>query len=377
MKRLVPIPFLLIACGSESSDDPTAPKPEPRYHLCADAVLPNGFGLAWQNLNHRISKWSVRVDASRAESCTDGGGATLNTTFIGGDWTTGQSSTDIPIVMLDYAVVAPREPGVKTDPYLWAAHHETSFDIDPSQRAATTTSRPDSSHPRVEVLTGLELDTDVPQDASYPENYDPAHGDTSRGVTARVMDRSDGDVDVEVALLHGEADRPPMNAAIPFARTRAIVAHTTVEVPEGVITRATKTFRLTYPMQDALDTTPIPHGDDAAMSMEIAGELGFAHGIVLLTGISFALFPDLVYGDYLRELSVRPRNVRYDSKTGVARLILDGYVSNSGFLTMAGMDADMTFDVVLVQWNGGGAPVQVGFVSSFETGQASFELPME
>lgn len=51
--------------------------------------------------------------------------------------------------------------------------------------------------------------------------------------------------------------------------------------------------------------------------------------------------------------------------------------SNSGFLTMAGMDADMRFALVLVQWNGGGRPIQRSFSSSFETGSTEFALPME
>lgn len=381
MKRslLLCVPLLALSCGSSGDPESTpGPTPEPRYALCADAVLPNGFGLGWEKLNHRISQWSIRVDSTNAETCSGDGGSSLLTTFVGGDWTTGQSSTDTPIVMVDYVVVAAREPIDAAGPQqVWTTHNETAIDIDPTQHARTVADRPAASNPRVEVLTGLELDTNVAQDADYPEDYDPAHGYTSRGITARVTDLDDGNVDVEIAFEHGEADRPPMNKAIPFARTRAVVAHTTVEVAGGHFTRATKQFRLTYPMQDALDATPLPHGDDAVMAMDIVGEPGFEHGMVLLTGISFSLFPDLPYGDYLRELSVRPRNVKYDPKTGKARFILDGYVSNAGFLTMAGMDADMFFDVVLVQWNGGGRPVQVAFSSSFETGQASFALPME
>jgi hypothetical protein len=380
VKRFVLLALLLPACGSANEGDPSpAPTPEPRYALCADAVVPNGFGLAWEKLNHRISRWSIRVDPSKAETCSANPGSTLHTTFVGGDWTTGQAATDVPIVMLDYAVVAPRDPNgaVRKPQHVWATHHATALDIDPSQHASAIADRPASEHPRVEVLTGLELDTNVPQDADYPEDYDPAHGYTSRGVTARVTDRDDGSVDVEIAFEHGKADRPPMNAAMPFARTRAVVEHTTLEVPGGHITRATKQFRLTYPLQDALDATPIPHGEDALMTTVIEGVSGYEHGMVLLTGISFSLFPDLPYGDYLRELSVRPRNVRYDPETGRAKFVLDGYASNSGFLTMAGMDADMRFDLVLVQWNGGGAPVQVSFSSSFDTGEASFALPME
>jgi len=44
---------------------------------------------------------------------------------------------------------------------------------------------------------------------------------------------------------------------------------------------------------------------------------------------------------------------------------------------MAGMDADMRFALVLVQWNGGGRPIQRSFSSSFETGSTEFALPME
>lgn len=381
MNRLVLLcASLLAACGSAHEDDPNpAPAPEARYDLCADAVVPNGFGLAWQNLNHRISRWEIRVDPSRAERCSGDGGSTLHATYVGGDWTTGQSATDVPVVMLDYVVVAPRDPNgaVRKPQQVRATHRSTPLDIDPSQHASTVAERAASEHPRVEVLTGLELDTDVPQDASYPDDYDPAHGYTSRGITARVTDRADGDVDVQVAFEHGEADRPPMNAAIEHARTRAVVGHTTLEVPGGRFTRATKRIRLTYPMQEALDPTPLPHGDDASLSTLIEGVPGYDHGMVLLTGVSFSLFPELPYGDYIRELSVRPRKVRYDPDTGRARLLLDGYASNSGFLTMAGMDADMTFDLVLVQWNGGDRPVQVSFSSPFDTGEAAFALPME
>jgi len=257
------------------------------------------------------------------------------------------------------------------------AHRATELDIDPSQHAAATVDRAPSSAPRVEVLTGLELDTDVEQGPDYPDEYDPAHGYTSRGITARVTDRDDGGVDVEVAFEHGPADRPPMNEAIPFAHTRAVVRHATVEVTDGHLTRHQKTLHLSYPEQELLDTSPLPHGEDAELATEIQGEPGFEHGMVLLTGMAFSLFAYVDYGDYLRELSVRPRQLSYDPASGKATLLVDGYASNSGFLTMAAMDAQMVFDLVLVQWNGGGAPRQVAFESSFDTGEATFSLPLE
>lgn len=375
--------LVAVGCSQRADVDVPSAQPAPsslRPRTCADAVIANGFGVSWKNLNHRISALGLGVRSDPSAPCLGGQSARFDAQFIGGDFTTGEALTDVPRAYLAYAVVGAHHADVPSLPTLHAAKNEHILQLESSQAADALVAWPVTPHgdrTRLVVLDGFGFATDVPQAESYPKDYDPAHGYTSRGLSARVADEGGG-VRVSAAFRHGPADRPPMNAAIPFATTRAVVRYAAVSVPSGWITRHAHRVEMEYEPQAALDSTPLPRAPIEERRATIVGAPNFSHGAVFVTGFDVRLFPGDSFGDYIREVRVGVESAEFDPGSGTADVVLSAYASNAGFITMGRMHYVIDVELALLEWNGGRGADQLAFETDFETTEPlSVPLPID
>ncbi len=352
-----------------------------RTDLCAEAVVPTGFGLGWDRLNHRIAVYSVSYDPTAAVSCNGSTGAHVAAQFVGGDFSTGEVASDTPIVRTSYAVVGAHEPGVQSTPTLEIAFGQVQVDIDATQTASAelpdlTLQSPAST--TVLAVAGLGLYTDVPQDPDYPSDYDPALGYTSNGMAVSIQPGSPAQTTVRFGLA--EADRENMNAAIAYARTKAMVQYMKVGVIDGALTTHTHTISHDYPEAEVFDSTPLPPIPSEKTRVTIAGQPGFEQAVAVLTTVDFELFRSTPgHGDYIREMSIGLNDPSYDPASGTMSLTVGAYASNASLLTEGPMQVDATVGLTLVQFNGGGTVAHVQHDQSFEvlTVPANIPLPLE
>lgn len=116
----------LIGCDEGRDGASLAYDPE----ACVAFTLPTGLGLSWENLNHRISLWQLQLEPTPAEACT---ADTLSVAYIGGDFSTGETMTDVPSQgpsAEQILVEVQGPPGAQPGLYGWTRFR---FELDPPE----------------------------------------------------------------------------------------------------------------------------------------------------------------------------------------------------------------------------------------------------
>lgn len=344
---------------------------------CPRAVVTSGLGLAWEKLNHRISLWRIYPDQAACPNAVPQN-VPLQAGYVGGNWSTGQTASDTPLLRYRYfAVDAPEAVefyALSVELFLDAPEDEAEKEVvlnlgevGLAGKAAYTV-----------LLSGLELRTDVKQvDPAYPPEYEPAMGYTSRGIGAAVRNLT---IEEDVARFNvwarfelGKADRPRMNQAIEHARTRAVVHVLVAGLSAGAVTTAKHEYYLIYDPPWLMFQKPYNHTGPVQRHLEIQGEPGYPVAFCGLRSFDFRLFGSVKKGDYLRELSVQARLLSYDRAGGKAVLDVDGYASNASLLTYETMENKFTAELALVQLPSGSA--EPGDLRQpFATGEATLNL---
>lgn len=292
--------------------------------------------------------------------------------FIGGDFSTGEVFSDVPIARLAYGVVGAYEPA--TPPLqpsaVGVAFGQTTLEIDPSQNASIELPElglAPSFGTQVVAIAGLELNSDVPQGPDYPEDYEARLGYTSRGLALEIDEDA---ANVSAAFRLGVADRDNVNRAIAVAQTRAIAHVAKIGLIDGNVTRVTHDLRHTYPGTAFGEGDPLPDLPAGKTAVVIQGQPGFEHATVVLTGFDYLFFGSHpAAGDTMREITFRPRDMNYDSAAGTMTLTAGIYESNASITTEWPMELDARVDLALLQWNGGGDVQQLEHEATFAVGE--------
>lgn len=185
----------------------------------SDALVLSGWSYGWEDLSHRISylRFGLEQDSS------------VSLGLVGGDWSTGETATDTPGWRARYERVRTTEAAF--------AFGTLDLEVGPEGVAEGELLVPAPAELTgreglVALLSGFEIDTDVPQGPDYPDDYDPGHGYTSNGFGFALGEPTvEGDgvrVPVTATVRWGPQDRPDMNAAIPHAVTGVRVGVTVV-----------------------------------------------------------------------------------------------------------------------------------------------------
>lgn len=368
----------LVSCSGGSGDryDPDA---------CTSFILPTSFGLGWRNVNHRVSLWQMRLEPG-----PDEGGCpadALDVAFIGGDFSTGAVMSDTPRYDFGFQRVDAGAPAV-----LGAARKRIEMIIGPEGIAegTVTLSREDLSLTGYErilaFVEGLRLATDIEQGPEYPDNYDPAHGYTSRGLGVRVGvedagESADAAADVvkleyRVRFQHGTSDRKDMNEAMVHAITAAsldvlLVGYTGLQVLEGGVD-----YTVSSPMPVPLEDVPSVHAAVEDTRVSLTGPQGPFRGLYGLTGFDFFLEPgeEEGAGYYLRDLVVDLALDDYDSVSGQAGFLFEGYASNATkFIAFYALNSHFQGTMA---WIPAAVETETYSMSQeFETGSAEFPIP--
>ncbi len=199
-------------------------------------VVLTGWHYGWRDLAHRIS-------LLRTELAPD---ASASLGLVGGDWSNGETATDVPEYRLTHATVTTQHANF--------AYGSVELLVPPDGEATgeivvEAASLPERADLRA-LINGFSIATDVEQaDPDYPADYDPAHGYTSTGFGfALGPPERDGDtvrVPVRARAGWGPQDREDMNAAIPHAVTAVSVSTVLVSF-DGEATDVPLAARATY-----------------------------------------------------------------------------------------------------------------------------------
>jgi len=259
------------ACSSKGAQDSGTDS------VPADVVWA-GWNHTWTTLSHRVS--FIRAILEPDEGMALG--------IRGGDWSTGESWSD----EANYRMQLQRVRGGG----LQFVHGETSLTVGPEGLASATAEAEISGAQVAVVLRGFEIETDVPQGADYPSDYDPALGYTSRGfgfsVGAPTVEGDLATFEVSAHVAWGPRDRADMNAAMLEAETGVRVAWTAISY-SGTETRQT--------LSDGIDLTHTPPNSPqtgVALSTGLEGGPGIAGITRFVLGVRDQDGAD--GGDYLR-----------------------------------------------------------------------------
>jgi len=192
MKRMIAITLLSCSCIKGGAEDPTP------------FTVWSGWNHTWEMLAHRVS-------LLRVKSNSDG---TAESGILGGDWSTGDTWSDSVGYRIHQQIVSSRT--------IRARYGETSLSIGPDGSATDLTLLDDFDADLV-LLSGFEITTDVDQPDSYPSEYDPALGYTSRGFGMSASVTADNEIHVEGTARWGPRDREDMNAAMAHAESRMTI----------------------------------------------------------------------------------------------------------------------------------------------------------
>ena len=311
-------------------------------------MLWQGFGYSWDLLSHRIAYLRAGV----AEDAP--GSITAQLGIVGGPWSTGDVLADQPSYMLRWREVTSR--------YLRSSHREWAMTI-PAEGAAVEIVRLDFAElgflgkgTHAIALQGVEWDTDIPQSADFPADYDPADGWTPQGFGAGVEVLSTDDAGFELLLWShfkpGPLDRDDMNAAVPHARIGAVLRFLLLEldpVSDPVFTSGHLEAQTYYAIDPP--NTPHPPIAEAERSLTVEGQPGHSFAIPLLQSWDFELNASLdEEGRYLREFRAGVEDFEYDAQSGRADFLLDGFVSLASLLEEGDLEVEFSADVGLLQW---------------------------
>lgn len=365
--------------------------------LCAEAIVPMGFGLRWQDQAQRLARLGMRIDLGENApiGCPVGTtmrGATLDLAASGG---TVVSEPDPAVAFFDYQVIGPTD-GLEPTPDAGApiartARGSVTIDLAEGEISGDGLALVDLAGARLAgathlavLIDGIELTTDVPPGAGYPPAWSPERGYASRGIGAAITDvtRVDDTLRVRASARfeHGTLEQPDLepahDVAIRAARRRAIVRFVVV-ASDAEVGTGSVAYEIRARVGAPLERGAPCRGTESEMALDIDGEDGLPRAVVGITRFDLALWPDQEQvGDRLREISVRVLDVEYDEATGVARMRVDAYASNEGPFPRRGMDADVEVDVALAQWSAGGEIVRVSVAAPLPVGQRTIALPM-
>jgi len=410
----------IIATGAAGCGDDTGPTYD--ADACTDFRIPNRFGYRWERLNHRVSSWGHRLTPSpgfgyrEADADTRCRATRLDTTFQGGTFATGEQQSDTPQLKYAYQTVdrdSPRQLGAArrqiaaTIPATPGASAEGP-DVDGTASGRITWQRDDLELQHYDTVTalidGFEFFTDLPQSASYPDDYNPAHGYTSRGMSASVsvVETTNETVTVEWRLRFGfgaTEDRESLNRAIPHARVGALLGITLVGTSADRVHRGTVDYSLSYPHQSPFIEQVLSHAETDDQIVQLNGSSSYGRGVWGLRHFSFRLAPDVgcnsgqescpvgdscgednacqrTYGPagyYMREFSVDVSLDDYDRQTGRARFLVDGFASNSSqAVAFYAMNHDFAADITWIQT--GSAPERTSLDTSHPAGATAISL---
>lgn len=383
-------------CPAEGPLDARAPLRD--VDLCAEGIVPRGFGLRWQHLGQRLARLALRVAPERPDGCPPG--ASMRGAILDAQASSGVASDapDTAVAFLDYYVLGARDSIVTPDDAgamrPRTARGSVTIELEPGATSGEGVALVDligagidGSPDLVVLVDGLELTTDLPRSPDYPAAWSPERGYALRGLGAAIgevtRDDATGTLRVAVSgrLEHGTLERPAIvpghDPAIPRARRRMIVRFVVLaaDVPPST---ASVSYRLSARRAPVLRGGAACRAAASETSVEIDGADALERGLVGLTRFDVALFPDEpLVGDLVRELSVRVLEPEYDPASGVARAQVAAYVSNEGPFPHRGLDARVEVDVALAQWSGGGAVVPLSIAAPVPAeGLASIPLPM-
>jgi len=336
MRWLIAGTALLWSLGCQTPDGDTELTADPL--ACSSFVVPHQFGFEWTLLNHRVSVWENRLTPLGQDTCM---GDALDVTVIGGDFSTGERFDDDPTVRFGYQPIVQETSGA-----LGASRLSVEITLPPPGLATRHMTIDRTQHhllayPTIHALIeGFSFRTDVEQNDDYPDNYDPAHGYTSRGLGIALhvtkVTESEIHLQIDVRFEHGLSDREKMNEAIPHAQTAAIVDVLLIGSTSAVPVRTGDIqYNLNYPLLDPLSKERFEPASEEQQTLALSGVPGKGAGHFGWTQIDFQLAPgedvdpDGDHGYYLRSLAAAIDLKQYDNATGVATFLLDGYASNS------------------------------------------------
>ena len=328
-----------------------------------DSGLGTSSGVVWAGWNHTWERLSHRISAERAILNADGS-AELG--MVGGDWS--GDSIDFPNYRMHHSAITASGFAVvhgQSDMTLGPDGTLTvSESIDAAEVAALSN--------QIVVLRGVDILTDVPQDAAYGDEYDPSLGYCSQGfgMTAGAPSVSGDSVsfDITGVVRWGPAgpedplDRSAMNAAIPFAKTGMTVAWSVIGW-DGSLAEASGSGTIDYPNGSYSDQPPLNEGD---MGL---GLTGGTPGFPALR--SFDLLVSVPanegQGEYLRSYGVE-----LGTAGGAPPVTLLTEATNSSLIETATIRFSSTVDAVWIGLGDAEADViPVTIEGSHEVGYAS------
>lgn len=211
------------------------------------------------------------------------------------------------------------------------------------------------------VLDGVEIDTDIPQDPSYPMTYDPADGYAVRALGASVgdvtIDGTDLRFTVTARLELGRSGETDMDRAAAVARTQVAVRYAIVALPA-----APATGRVAY------DVTCRPGADVGAIALDAPAG---SRAAPALTAFSIELGPD-VEGAFVRELAVMIDDFAIDG-AGHATARLEAFLEGAD---AAMLPQHIEADVALLVWTDGDDVEALQYAAAVGNAVSETQLPI-
>jgi hypothetical protein len=314
-----------------------------------------GFDYSWERLSHRVSFLRSGLGPASPD-----GSFLVEQGMIGGPWSL---STALP------EVVNYRSPWWWVQSDSLHSHHGT-IDLEVGQSGLA---REDvsidlesfglaPSDAVTVALAGISFDMDVPQNADFPSQYDPAEGWTPQMIGAGIDNIShvDGDISFSVWLQFkaGPLDRADMNEALESLTIGGSLSYV-VLAGAGAYSEAHIEASAWYPIDPPY--SEIPEMDVEQRSAVIQGRAGLPLAVPIIRSWEFELNRELEQeGRYLRELAMAVDTFVYDSASGQGRVVLDAYCSHSSAIEEGELQVEFRADVGLFQLANDNASVLSG-----------------
>ena len=379
---------MLVSCGKDDA--------------CTSFVVPSRLGYRWDQLNHRISNWeTVQRPADSTCRATE-----LYGNYIGGDFSTGETGQDTPLIKYTGQPI----DAESTDNF-GAARVQLEAIIGPEGTVEMT-----ETFDRAEVglegypcvvalIEGFSFDTSIEQSDDYPDDYDPAHGYTSRGfgASANIAATDERTITLDWSLrfeIGASPDREDHNTAIEHARVGGGLDVLLIGVAStDLLHTGSKSYSAEYPDPEPLEEQVIEPASEQEQRLELTGKAGAGAGFHGFSAFDFALSPEEsgcsnsrdcsggeacmdngqcedLYGPegyYIREMTLDLSRASYDDASGNAVFMVNGFASNSTeFIGFNGLRSTFTGDIAWVQ--GIDAPEPIVIDETFETGETTHPL---
>ena len=328
------------------------------------AAITSGMGLGWKTLNHRVSLWKIKPVTTKSA-------ATLEAGMIGGNWSTGETAKDMPVIDYRYNLVSGKHAMrfLEIDVPIWidAPNWTVDRDVEVDLHAHGM----EGFENYVVVVNGLTINTDVPQvRMTYPANYDPANGYTPSAIGAAVSqciaDKKMVKFDATIKLVFGQADRRNMNRAIPVSRTATVLHVVLIGMNGGWVSNGAVSRTVDYPPPRLL--LQPKHNEEITVYRDIAVHKPSEKVSAIFPAVRsffFSFYRDEKTGDYLRDIKFALEKSAEQNRQGLIMLDVTGYASNAGVLTYETLKNHFEIEFMLI-----GAPVEA------KTGHVEQEFPV-